>query len=1088
MLPVDLHTECSNGIDPIWILNRYRDQMELKMPGFTGQTRSMISPGLGSQGYLSWNATTAEDDTLALLQTVIRAFAVKPNVVSFLEPHNEIDHRPMNILVEYGPAADVNYRKYLKEQYGDLEKLAARWHQTLKSWEEVRLPELVAFAGWGPQALDIGGIWRVGYEKLLPDPRDDGSTHGGREAAPSVPAPKEWFEPSFDDSAWPQVPGAGDDTQLFLQKHPSVFRREFTVPAGWIEKNPRVWLYEWDMNQATNHEVIVALNGQEVSRTKIAFITPHWSASEVTKLLKTGKNLVAIRVPQGRLEYKTYLSPVEPKQYPDLGEGLNAQWVDFSDFAQWVRVRTIKRSMEMIRQVAPNQGITLMHPDDYSDAMKALAVAYGGEFHNTGYMGGFWADWNTSIMRGADLPYSVEPGGPASDLKGWKHQWGLWQTEGCQAVDYFISMGSIIFNPEIKADYELHRKQISLMGQSHYPKAETAVLYSDRTFSLTTYPWESGNDSVLAGGYFKWNVGSVLRGQVPYDGLSQSSFRNSEADAYRVVVDSNTTIMDPSMVSEIETWVRNGGTFVTIAQTGRHTPEVANSWPISRLTGYKVTRIDRITPGGEIAESGTLKPAPDQDIYGAGWNGMNANGLHLEKSASETQNLLLWNDGTVAAGYRPLGKGYIVELGCKFTATGISDRIEPKGENDETRHLRGLVMAVLNWRKVAPEPAHLTVDNPEVLFRHGVTNNGVYDTWTMWNQSENIPQSVSLEFTDKEIPAFSIDMRGDEHTPSTKDVLQNITIAPLETRVFLTPRDAVEQAPEAWFKLQRGWWRGTTPPDPTPFTVPAPRLTRDLCADWKFHAIDAKTNAEPFSAVNFDDKDWASRSIGLWDVKEEGGAGHAIFRRTFTVPQEWNNGRVSMWVTSWFDTPFLDKGRIWLDGKEVKSLGDSSYVAEGMASLSPGSTHVMAIEVQSGGVVAGLRGACWISFEPTPPEKIDLSGEWSPSADGLVWGAPIKLPGHFKGRFFKRSVFVDAKYKGHTGVITIDGERGLTGVLINGKLMMRTGRAIVERGSLNLAPYLRFGENNEIVLIHWNGVGEGNVRDVFIGMFDQEPF
>ena len=149
---------------------------------------------------------------------------------------------------------------------------------------------------------------------------------------------------------------------------------------------------------------------------------------------------------------------------------------------------------------------------------------------------------------------------------------------------------------------------------------------------------------------------------------------------------------------------------------------------------------------------------------------------------------------------------------------------------------------------------------------------------------------------------------------------------------------------------------------------------------------------------------------------------------------------------------------------------------------------MVAIEIQASGVLGGLRGACWISYEPTPPEKIDLSGQWTPSTDGLVYGQPIALPGHFKGRFLKRTFFVDAKYKGRDGVLTVDGDRALIGILINGKLMTRHGHMIAERGSLNLAPYLRFGENNEIELIRWNGPGEGEVRDVFLGIFDHEPF
>ena len=114
---------------------------------------------------------------------------------------------------------------------------------------------------------------------------------------------------------------------------------------------------------------------------------------EVTGALREGKNTLAIRVPQGYIAYRTYLSPVEPRQYPGLGEALNAQWVDFIDFTQWSRVESVRRGMEMIRQAAPNQGITLMSPDAYADGVKSLAETYGGEFHNTGYMAGFYADY-----------------------------------------------------------------------------------------------------------------------------------------------------------------------------------------------------------------------------------------------------------------------------------------------------------------------------------------------------------------------------------------------------------------------------------------------------------------------------------------------------------------------------------------------------------------------------------------------------------------------------------------------------------------------------------------------------------------------
>lgn len=273
-----------------------------------------------------------------------------------------------------------------------------------------------------------------------------------------------------------------------MAKRPAVFRREFTVGADWKARTPRAWLYVWSLDGATNQEVRAVLNGQEVERERVSFNRPHWSAVEVTSALQSGENTLALRLPQGVLSYKAYVSSVEPKQYPDLGAGLNAQWVDFSDFMQWSRVKAVRGGVEMIRQAAPHTQITLMSPMVYADGIKKLATDYGGNFHDTGFMGAFWADYPSSVMRGADMPFSLEPGGPASSLAEWKKQWGLWQTEGVQAVDYFIHIGDVLWRPEIKADYEAHRQQIALLGKSHSAKAETAVLYSDRISQLTGYP------------------------------------------------------------------------------------------------------------------------------------------------------------------------------------------------------------------------------------------------------------------------------------------------------------------------------------------------------------------------------------------------------------------------------------------------------------------------------------------------------------------------------------------------------------------------------------------------------------------------
>lgn len=1079
-LPVDLHLGGNAGGEAAWLLNSYREQTQLKMPGFTGNFHEMESPYLGGEGVLSWSSTTGEDARLGLLQESIRKFGKEPNVVSFLEPHGELHHGIQDIFLEYGPVADVGYRQYLKAKYGTPATVGKRWGVSLISWDDVHLQEIASFAGWGPSAIDIGGMWKVGYEKLE-EPAPTGYGYNARKALKSEPAPDAWFQPEFSDSIWPELAGGGNDQELFLEKRPAVFRRTFDVSAGWTAKNPRVWLYLWDMNQAEHEESHVVLNGKVVSASGKANV-PHWSAMEVTGVVQDGKNSFAIRLPQGFIAYKTYLSPVEPKQYPDLGEALNSQWVDFVDFTQWSRIEDVRRGMEAVRQAAPNQNITLMHPDEYSDGVKSLAEAYGGEFHNTGYMGIFYADYNSSLMRGANLPYSLEPAAPASDLADFKKEFGLWETEGVQSVDYFIHIGDILWRPDVKADYEAHRKQITLMGQTHFKKAQTACLYSDRNTQLTGYPWGASPNTVFNGGYWAWNACSLLLQRYPYDGLSQSSFASGDADPYGVVIDTNTSIMDESMVSDIEKWVRNGGTFVTLAQTGRHTPEKINSWPISRLTGYKVVKIDRLKPDGNVDETGSLQAVTGQTMFADSWNGLTANGLHLQKAADDVHDLLLWKDGTVAVGMRPLGKGYVVELGAKFTGIKIPDRIEPGDMKQESRELQDMLTAVLQWRKVSPEPAHLAVANDNVLVRHSVTNNGLYDVWTLWNQSQKQEQTVSLILDGNQAPV-AIDVATGMKTAITDSTLANINLKTSDTRVFLTPIGRVAEAPEAWFNLQRNWWRGTTAPRPKSLPGASHRFSANLSQDWKFKTIAEGASTNSMLSAKFDDTAWPSRALGIWDVKDAGGSGHGIFRKTFTVPAQWSDGLVSIWMLGWTGDGFVEKGRVWLDGKEVKPMDSHAYIAIGMPSLKAGTSHTVAVEVESRGVLAGLRGECWLSYEPAAPAKIDLAGKWSPSADGLTYTSPISLPGNFKTQFMKRSFTVDEKYRGQNAVLIVDGDPALVAVLINGKLVRHHHHMIGSRWSLNLTPFIHFGGDNQIQLVRWNGAGSGAVRQVFMGFY-----
>ena len=279
------------------------------------------------------------------------------------------------------------------------------------------------------------------------------------------------------------------------------------------------------------------------------------------------------------------------------------------------------RGIEMIRQADPDRPIICMAPDSYVDRIRGLCVDYGARFHNTGYMAAFWADYLPMLMRGVDLPFSLEPGGAAKDLPEFKNMLGLWLTEGVNAIHYFIHVGDVLWNDDIRNHFQEMLPVIQTTGKIHVPKSQVAPLYSDRVNNLTGYPWGKDPNTNLNSGYWSWRINEELRDEYRCDGLTTADFSTGSAAAYPVIIDTNTSIMDDTLVARIEEWVKAGGTFITYVQTGRHTPERENAWPICRLTGYRVSGIDPIEPDGKAKQWRPLKIAPGQTILdAAGWN------------------------------------------------------------------------------------------------------------------------------------------------------------------------------------------------------------------------------------------------------------------------------------------------------------------------------------------------------------------------------------------------------------------------------------------------------------------------------------
>jgi hypothetical protein len=546
------------------LMNRYPEQEIQYQPQFMGGWYGSLN---FSEEIASWNGFELKDQALGEVQHSIRDMAKGPNITDWLEAHSEMGHGVADYLLEYGPVADAGYRTYLRSYYDSLATVSQHWlgdKDALKSWDDVHVPEIYSFLGWGPDAVDLTGTWRISKDA----PYDASSA-----------------APGLDDSSWPQVTAPGHAIVRFLPRHPAVFRRHVTIDPAWRKAHNRVWLYTFDLNDnrgganpgwnvPANIFVNVYVNGTLVPETPVRITESHWAALEVSQQLVAGDNQITIELPSGLFNGRVYLSGHEPLLYPNLGSQMNAQWADFADWNRWCREKAVYRGCQMIRQVDPISGIKLAAPADYVDGIKEAAIAFGGDLHDTGSMAGFWNEGLSSLMRGAGLPMSVEPGGAAENVLDFESFFGRWITEAVNQIDYFQELGDINWYPDIEKCLDDNRGIYTAIGKYHAPVAQVAALYSNRNSYMVDFPWNDNyhpgtNLDHLGSGYWHWNVRGMLRNFYESDGLTESSFGDGDAARYPVVIDTNTTIMDEKLLGDIEKYVRGGEGRVADRKTHR---------------------------------------------------------------------------------------------------------------------------------------------------------------------------------------------------------------------------------------------------------------------------------------------------------------------------------------------------------------------------------------------------------------------------------------------------------------------------------------------------------------------------------------
>jgi hypothetical protein len=713
---------------------------------------------------------------------------------------------------------------------------------------------------------------------------------------------------------------------------------------------------------------------------------------------------------------------------------------------------------------------------------------------------------------------SLEPGNGPRSVEEYRAFLGRYMTEGVQSVESVCPAMEKMFHDEgIRKCVEENVPLTQLIGKYHVPPAKVAYLFSNREMERLVYPWKPDASKVLPMGYHGWYCDL----EYPSAALMESDFLKDRAGPFAVVIDGNTQIMDERTVDGIERYVRNGGVFVTLGQTGRHTETQSDRWPISRLTGYKVVAIDPRAPdGAEHQHPGGLDdPLPDNGIFQLKrWRDSKlgidslpwANGLSLEKVASECRDLIQWKDGTTAAGIRPLGRGYVVNMGVVFGRYGSSPL------------MRKLLEDIVLWRgvtartpgqiypaviadaaslpkqvKAAPGAAYVLSAvaaacrnvypydlrgfpwaYQDVLFRHYQSNNGLHDVWALYNQSPSASRTVDVTFRDGVDPAFAIDVRLNKKAAIAREggipKLQGIRLRPLETRVFLTPRGDISQAGLEWFALQRAWWRSTytpgrhLPPVSHKFTV-------DLFDGWAFKPLEGQTDAEiaALAGPGADDAAWDCRPLGIWTTPKKQNVRHGLLRRWVEIPRTWDKGAVKLWLSAWYMGTFYDRGTLYLDGEKCPTFSPF-YGQDVTGKFQPGTRHLVAIEVNSDGQLTGVAGNCWLYYTPEPLARTALAGKWTSSKDMIHYDGNVSLPGPIVGQSVRRDdLILDGSRNGCNVVLFVDSDTRIHGAIVNGHWVSRFHHLLSPYLELNITPWVTFDKPNVIELARF---GENSPR------------
>ncbi|GEM_PF-1539054 len=911
---------------------------------------------------------------------------------SYLMGHHvmqEMPSGPFDILglaaVAGTPEIQELWRQYVRNILKlDLKGAGLRYQgdaAAYSSWADLQIPSLKELAGWDPSVTDLKGTWE------------------GRADRQKQAVTERWFDDGTPSERWKPVDSQDLGIMFYgsSRKEDSCdywLRRKFTTSAN--STGPK-FLHMACTPNAPIPEIWI--NGKQLKLlTLINPAVPDWDLCfDADEAIQPGENLIAVNTKGAPIASYVFIGARGKWSYPGASEIVNRRYYDSIKFEEWLVMRELENRMIAIRSGDPNRPMKIMAPHNYMDLVMDLCARYGAYPHDTGSAGSWFAPFNYSrYARTRGLPNSAEQGSVPDHASSLQACMTRYLMTGVDMVDNVGHIARYSNDPKKGPWIAQNRELLRCIGKLDYLPPSIGILRSGRELRL-------GMSDI-----FQWDLG---RGALPSSGrpftyAELGDVKNGHINQYKILIDCATTVLADEEVTALENYVRQGGIFIAFHNTGMHTPEKAYAWPISRLTGLKVT--------GPVPESAgkTIRFNTQQNVWPAlrgrevdgmgvslDWKKQDRTGtpIAMEALTPEIQVVAEWKSEeaphNIAIACRTIGKGKVITLGSTFWRHAKDEG----GRFDEA----GTVPYLDELLTTLGVPRETNAG--ELWAEQWRSKNGLYDVYSVAQMnSKAAPASTDVKLR-RVAPITRLweisALQHPEHPVRQEDggiTIPKVEMEAMQCRVYASPRTDIENAPLDWIKVQTRQWGKLAKidkEDQRHVTVEPAKDVFPLIDNWLCATGKRDTSwANPDTQLSSEWKPVKLGSFAAMGLEEET---IAQFRKKVILPANWAGQTVALHFNaenvSWGIGP---KGYLWINGQlaaikqPLKLEADNSFVIELTPEQTKNQVLVIGLEVdgrptdqnQSKARPAGVTGSFFLQMTAPPAQTTALT-EWTQASD-----------------------------------------------------------------------------------------------------------